>query len=69
MNFNLPDHLSYEAAMALYDLICDLQAAIWEKYEHHLFPLTVNPLAQEPHLDDSDDSTFDTLQDLDNPPF
>jgi hypothetical protein len=31
MNLNLPDDLSYEAAMVLYDLISDLQAAIWEK--------------------------------------
>jgi hypothetical protein len=39
------------------------------KYLHHLFPLTVRPLAQEPHLDDTDDSTLDALQDLDDPPF
>lgn len=69
MNLHLPDHLSYEAAMALYDLISDLQAAIWEKYERQLSPLTVNPIAQEPTAGDADDATLDDLGDLDDPPF
>ena len=62
---NLPDHLPAEAALALYDLISDLQAAIWEKYEHHLFPLIVNQTPQV-QAHEADEQLPDAQEDFDD---
>jgi hypothetical protein len=54
---NLPDHLSPEAAMALFDLVADLQTAIWDKYELLLVPLCIQQIhaeAYDQHLADQD---------------
>ena len=54
---SLPDNLSYEAAMAVYDLLCEPSETFWEHYHttaqanrQNSFPLTSNP-------DDCDDKT------------
>jgi hypothetical protein len=43
----LPDHLSPEAAMALFDFVVDLERAIWDKYEHLLVPLCIRQIYPE----------------------
>ena len=47
---SLPDNLSYQAAMALYDVLCELSETVWEHYHSNRysnrqrpFPLTRNP--------------------------
>jgi len=54
---NVPDRLSPEAAMALFDLLGDLERTVWEQYGQLLIPPCLEQVWHE-------DQAQDTHEDL-----
>jgi len=52
---SIPDDLSPQAAMALYDALADLTDKVWDHYESVLVPLIINELSPPPENPDFDD--------------
>ena len=47
--FEIPDHWSAQEALAVYELLNDIAAQIWERYDHQIIELL------RPELDRDDD--------------
>ncbi len=66
----LPDHLSAEAAMALFELVTDLERAIWDKYEQILVPLCIAENRRDAASAIEDEPELHLLEDFNDPvPF
>ena len=59
-NFQLPQDLPPQTAMAIFDLLSDLMDAIWEQYE----PGLVEQMIEELNLEPDPQQVFDFDDDL-----
>ena len=59
-NFQLPQNLTPQTAMAIFDLLSDLMDAVWEQYE----PGLVEQMIEELHLEPDPQQVFNFDDDL-----